>query len=367
MKKQMKLMQSLFLSFFVPSFVEVTNTQAIALDKNEEQITKGIETQALEMKDDVLVVTEVLDSLFEDGYSQVAEAVKVELPESETTKYVVENLTIETSLHLDEVGEQTGSITIYDQGSSNVADFLYLEAHETAPIEEMKKNVKHTFDVTVNLKDTLAPIITLVDDEVDVAYNEDFDPADWLVSIVDNADGEAIDYTVEGEVDTSAPNTYTLTYVASDSNGNEARKDLIVNVEEAPVVTRAVANYSANTSGNIYEMMDLINATRAGYGLPALTLDTGALGAATQVRAVEASGYVSHYRPNGTSYRTALDETGAPYNLAVEILTYAGTTAQSGLNWWLSSPVHRSHVLGASYTRVGIGYYNGMWAAILVY
>ena len=370
MKKQFRLIQSLFLCFLLPSFMEFTPVKANDETNNSvveaETVNKGIETETLEVKDDVLVVTEVLDSLFEDGYSQVTEAVKVEMPDEETTKYVIENLTIETTLDLEAVGEQTCTVTVYDQGSSNVADFLYLETHETEPIEKMEKNVKHTFDVTLTMEDTLAPVITLVDEEVEIEYEGDADPSQWFVSVVDNADGENVEYTVEGSVDTSAPGSYTLTYVAVDSNGNEARKDLIVNVAEAPVVTRMVYAYSANTSGSIYEMIELINATRASYGLHALSLDTGALGTAAQVRAAEASTYVSHYRPNGTSYKTALDEAGAYYNDAAEILTYAGTTAQSGLNWWMSSPAHRSYILSSTHTSIGIGYYNGMWAAILV-
>ncbi|MGL5541575.1 MAG: CAP domain-containing protein, partial [Erysipelotrichaceae bacterium] len=69
---------------------------------------------------------------------------------------------------------------------------------------------------------------------------------------------------------------------------------------------------------------------------------------------------------DGTSYHTALKQFGVVYQSAEENLTYAGTTVQDGFNWWMGSAGHRASLMNPSMTSIAIGYYNGMWCAMVM-
>lgn len=366
MKKSIWIMQSLFLGLFTAGNLDYQIVNAV--DETTETMPI-IETEILEFKEEELTISEVLNDLFADGFTAVAQAQQLDDPDPEITKYSIDNLIIETDLDLNQLGNQTGSITVYDKGNSNVNDSLKLVVQESEPIESLDKTVKHAFDVSVQIEDHQAPVITLVSDKVWLDYQEEIIPEEWFDSAIDNADGDIADFVFDGSaIDSSTPGEYMATYSVSDSSGNTAIKEMtvIVNEEELPVYYTP-SYVSANTSGSIYDMIALINQTRANYGLSAFQLDTGALGAAAQQRAIEASSYIAHYRPNGTSYSTVLDEYGVYYKESSEILTCAGNTASAGLDWWMSSPAHRSYVLSSRFTTIGIGFYNGMWSALLIY
>lgn len=85
---------------------------------------------------------------------------------------------------------------------------------------------------TVRVVDTTAPVITLNgSDPMSVPQGSTFtDPG---ATAVDNVDG-SVPVSVSGSVNTATPGSYTLTYTATDSAGNTARKNRTVNVV-APV------------------------------------------------------------------------------------------------------------------------------------
>ena len=358
-------MQSVFLSVFT---LACTDVQSVKANDETTETKPIIETETFEFKEDELVLSEVLNDLFEDGFSSVAQAEEIENYDPEVTKYMIDNLVIETDLDLNQLGEQLGHITVYDKGNSNVSDSLKLVVQESEPLKELDKTVKHAFDVSVMIEDNQAPVITLVSDQVWLDYEEEIIPEEWFDSAVDNVDGVITDFIFDGEsIDESTPGEYIATYRVSDSSGNTAIKELQVIVKEEIPAYYQPHYISANTSSSIYDMLELINQTRLSYGLAPYQLDTSSLGAAAQQRAIEASSYVSHYRPNGTSYRTVLDEYGVYYNESSEILTCAGNSASAGLNWWMSSPAHRTYILSSRFTTIGIGFYNGMWSALVIY
>ena len=117
------------------------------------------------------------------------------------------------------------------------------------------------------------------------------------------------------------------------------------------------------------EVVRLVNAERAKYGLSALTVNAKASQAA-QVRAAEQARGFSHTRPNGTSCFTALREAGVSYRSAGENIAYGQRTPQEVVTAWMNSATHRANILGRQFTQIGVGYtvINGTpyWAQFFI-
>ena len=83
---------------------------------------------------------------------------------------------------------------------------------------------------TVNVKDTTAPVITVIGDNpatrTGSTYIEDGAAA------MDNVDGDISDIGVSGTVDENAVGSYTITYSATDSAGNKGTATRTVNVKD---------------------------------------------------------------------------------------------------------------------------------------
>ena len=103
------------------------------------------------------------------------------------------------------------------------------------------------------------------------------------------------------------------------------------------------------------QVVELVNAERAKYGLSALTVDAKVQQAAL-VRAKESAQSFSHTRPNGSSFSTALTEAGVSYRRAGENIAYGQSTPQQVMNAWMNSSGHRANILNANYTTIGVGY-----------
>jgi len=67
----------------------------------------------------------------------------------------------------------------------------------------------------------------------------------------------------------------------------------------------------------------------------------------------------SHTRPNGSSFSTALKEQGASYSTAGENIAWGQKTPQEVVTGWMNSSGHRANILGANYTKIGCGFYQG--------
>ena len=117
------------------------------------------------------------------------------------------------------------------------------------------------------------------------------------------------------------------------------------------------------------EVVRLVNAERAKYGLAALTQDDGAQNVA-HVRAKEIVQSFSHTRPDGRSCFTASSDQGVTYRSAGENIAYGYATPAQVVNGWMNSEGHRKNILSASYTKIGVGSYsaNGVmyWSQIFI-
>lgn len=106
------------------------------------------------------------------------------------------------------------------------------------------------------------------------------------------------------------------------------------------------------------EISLLLASHRARLGLPPLSGDLS-LRQAAFLRAQELAqtGSLSHSRPNGSSFDTALTESGASFTFAGENLGHyqdSAPSAQSGALWmsgWLASPGHARNLSDPHFTR----------------
>ena len=118
------------------------------------------------------------------------------------------------------------------------------------------------------------------------------------------------------------------------------------------------------------QVVSLVNAERAKYGLSALTMDSSVT-AAAQVRAGELYQSFSHTRPDGRSCFTALREAGASYSGAGENIAYGQRSPEAVMQAWMNSSGHRANILSNKYTKIGVGYTvkNGVtyWTQMFTY
>lgn len=153
---------------------------------------------------------------------------------------------------------------------------------DTVGVQQVEYAVKAeddsaTFKVDFTVRDTKAPTINLSNSSLSIDQYADFDPAGSIASVSDVVDGalarvdaepvargaspgnevfyDAGWYVIDGNVDPSAPGTYSLIVKAADKHGNVTTRELLVTVNEAaPVVAEepapapAVHTYIANAN-----------------------------------------------------------------------------------------------------------------------
>jgi len=114
-------------------------------------------------------------------------------------------------------------------GSSSTPENL--DTNTTPPaVQTPEENTTAEVNQTTPEADTLAPTITLKgDNPLTIAQGATF--SDPGATATDNVDG-SVSVSVSGSVDTATIGSYTLTYTAKDSAGNEARATRTVEVKD---------------------------------------------------------------------------------------------------------------------------------------
>ena len=107
----------------------------------------------------------------------------------------------------------------------------------------------------------------------------------------------------------------------------------------------------------VLRIVELVNEERAKAGLDPVILDSAATRAA-QIRAKEIVSRFSHTRPNGTSFSTALKEQGISYRSSGENIAWGQRSPEAVMEAWMNSSGHRANILKASFTHIGVGYYE---------
>lgn len=121
----------------------------------------------------------------------------------------------------------------------------------------------------------------------------------------------------------------------------------------------------------VLKVVELVNKERKSAGLNPVTLNTNATTAA-QVRAEESSVSFSHTRPDGTSFATALKDAGVSYRGCGENIAWGQKTPEQVMEGWMNSAGHRANILNASYTEIGVGFYQNAsgvnyWSQLFIY
>ena len=105
------------------------------------------------------------------------------------------------------------------------------------------------------------------------------------------------------------------------------------------------------------EVIRLVNAERAKYGLSALTEDWELSRVARyKSQDMHDRGYFDHTSPTyGTPFQM-MRAFGLTYRSAGENIAMGYRTPQAVVTGWMNSPGHRANILNSSYTRIGVGY-----------
>lgn len=134
--------------------------------------------------------------------------------------------------------------------------------------------------------------------------------------------------------------------------------DGIVYIEPEMVSLAGALSGNADSQAAARAAFDIVNAKRLEAGLNALTWNSG-LEQASAVRAVEASEFFSHTRPNGSDWWTVNSNLMYGENLAKG---YA--TADSAVTAWMNSPTHKANIMDVEFVSGAIAIHvnaNGQW------
>ena len=128
--------------------------------------------------------------------------------------------------------------------------------------------------------------------------------------------------------------------------------------------TPAQPDGSASVLAYEQEVVTLVNAERAKYGLSALTLDAALCGyARLKSQDMHDQGYFSHASPSYGSPFDMMRNFGVSYQYAGENIAMGYSSPAAVVNAWLNSEGHRANILSANYTSIGVGYVadGGYW------
>ncbi len=142
------------------------------------------------------------------------------------------------------------------------------------------------------------------------------------------------------------------------SRGEDIPSDGVVYIEPELVSLAGALSGNADSQAAAKAAFDLVNAKRQEAGLGALTWNSG-LEQASAVRAVEASQFFSHTRPDGSDWWTVNSNLMYGENLAKG---YA--SANEAVTAWMNSPTHKANIMDAEFTSGAIAIHigsNGQW------
>ena len=137
-----------------------------------------------------------------------------------------------------------------------------------------------------------------------------------------------------------------------DANPQIENPDLIYPGQklEVPSLDAAVSSYES-------EVINLVNAERAKYGLSALK-ENWELSRVARYKSqdMKDNRYFSHTSPTYGSPFTMMKNFGISYKSAAENIAMGQRTPKEVVNAWMNSSGHRANILNKSYTEIGVGY-----------
>lgn len=142
------------------------------------------------------------------------------------------------TVELDEtlpLGQQKATVSVETKATYEKSEMEKVVVY-TGIDEEIQDGTVYRYDIAVNVKDTEAPKINMVYNDMTIADTDEFDVNDYIIAVTDNVDGVITNYVVDGAVtkdgDVWEAGRHDLTITAQDSSGNVASTYLIVRVKE---------------------------------------------------------------------------------------------------------------------------------------
>lgn len=148
--------------------------------------------------------------------------------------------------------------------------------------------------------------------------------------------------TITAKASNGITKTISVTVTSEVING--------VKGDTAPEVT-------VNDISNIVkEVIRLVNVERKKAGLSSLSTHSS-LQKAADIRAEEIVKKMSHTRPDGSKWSTAIAAQGIKYSVVAENIAAGQATAEQVVNSWMGSEGHRANILNKSVKYIAVGYY----------
>ena len=121
---------------------------------------------------------------------------------------------------------------------------------------------------------------------------------------------------------------------------------------------------AATPADDATRVVELVNATRAQYGLPALRWESRLASSAADYAAYLAdTGLFSHFEPDGAGLVERDEAHGyLDWSFLGENLARDKATPEEVVAAWLQSPTHRANLLAIDACQVGIGRATSYWA-----
>jgi uncharacterized YkwD family protein/spore coat assembly protein SafA len=105
------------------------------------------------------------------------------------------------------------------------------------------------------------------------------------------------------------------------------------------------------------QVVSLVNAERAKYGLPALKMDWELSRVARyKSQDMRDRGYFSHTSPTYGSPFDMMKKFGLSYRYAGENIAKGFSTPSAVVKGWMNSEGHRANILNKNFTKIGVGY-----------
>lgn len=118
--------------------------------------------------------------------------------------------------------------------------------------------------------------------------------------------------------------------------------------------TQPFEDMDEELSGYVRESVRLINAEREAKGLKPLILEER-MRKAAQTRAAEGVETLSHTRPDGSSYRTALSRSGVESGFTGENIGTGFQSPAAFVKQLMKSSTHKAYLLSETYEYIGVG------------
>jgi len=139
-----------------------------------------------------------------------------------------------------------------------------------------------------------------------------------------------------------------------------------------PPVTNNGGNCGASLNASFEaQVISLINQQRANNGLAGLA-SSGALGTAARNHSIDmaCNNFMNHTGSNGSDFGSRLSLAGFSYSSAAENVAAGQGSPAEVVSAWMGSEGHKSNILNASFTYIGVGYayssgatYKNYWTA----